>query len=439
MLKCNPAILNGGFATAVKLSFLKYLPAILMVGFSCMPMLSVADIDMHTDTIVRDFEQRANGGEVELVLPIYGYLSIDYDGAEQGGLSFHLYGWERKDSADSDLLMAGPEGELYYGHFGYQKPDNQFDVSVGHRYFFAGGANQSVDGLRLTAGIGPDRATNIFRSLSVDYQDQHGGRTDPTYGTRLAHHIAEQYEIGLFYQKTDADGDLSEEKAGADFLLHLGPWLTLTGLSSYNIDSEDWREHRYDARFLVSHLMIEPSFQYVSYQDYFGKGNPQSNIFHFLQNEEEILAISGTDIVWQGLGGVDIGVRGRHYDYDIRQESALYMAGLLTVNTSSGSQIGIEIGRMDGETADNLYDLYRGYFYWQQPLRIKTQGFISGDALYVAYDAPVYGEDKSIQYSLSAGRRFFDNRMETKLSGIFSQDPYFNSDVGGSVTLHIHY
>jgi hypothetical protein len=331
-----------------------------------------ADIDIHTDTIVRDFEQRADGGEVELVLPIYGYLGIDYGDAEQGGLSFHIYGWERKDSADSDLHMAGPEGELHYGHFGYQKPDNK-------------------------------------------------------------------YENGLFYQKTDAGGDLSEEKAGADFLLHLGPWLTLTGLSSYNIDSEDWREHRYDARFLVSHLMIEPSFHYVSYQDYFGKGNPQSNIFHFLQNEEEILAISGTDIVWQGLGAVDIGVRGRHYDYDIRQESALYMAGLLTVNTSSGSQIGIEIGRMDGETADNLYDLYRGYFYWQQPLRIKTQGFISGDALYVAYDAPVYGEDKSIQYSLSAGRRFFDNRMETKLSGIFSQAPYFNSDVGGLVTLHIHY
>ncbi|MGD9007823.1 MAG: hypothetical protein PVG41_07870 [Desulfobacteraceae bacterium] len=404
-----------------------------------MPARAVADIDIHTDTIVRSFEQRADSGEVELVLPVYGYLGIDYGDAEQGGLSFNLYGWERKDSADSDLNLESSKGKLHYGHLGYQKPDNQFDVGVGHRHFFAGVADQSDDGLRLTAGIGPNMSTFIFEGLSLDYQDHDGGSINATIGTRLAYHIMGQYKIGLFYQKTDADGDLSEKKAGADFLLRLGSRLTLSGLSSYNIDSEDWSEHRYDARVLVSHLMIEPSFQYVSYQDYFGKGNAQNNIFHFLQNEEEILAISGTDVMWQGLGGVDIGVRGRHYDYDIRQESALYMAGLLTVNTASGSQIGIEIGRMDGETADNLYDLYRGYFYWHQPLRIKTQGFISGDALYIAYDAPVYGEDKSIQYSLSAGRRFFDNRMETKLSGIFSQDPYFDSDVGGAVTLHIHY
>lgn len=115
------------------------------------------------------------------------------------------------------------------------------------------------------------------------------------------------------------------------------------------------------------------------------------------------------------------------------------MAGLLTVNTSSSSQIGVEIGRMDGETPDNIYNLYRGYFYWQPPLKMKAQGFISGDALFIAYDAPVFGEDKSIQYRVSAGRRFFNNRMETKLSGTFSQDPYVEKDVGGIVTLHIHY
>lgn len=243
----------------------------------------------------------------------------------------------------------------------------------------------------------------------------------------------------IIYQKTDADGELAEEKAGADLVLNLGSWLTLTGMSRYNLDSENWREHRYNAQVFVSHLMVEPSFQYFSYQDYFGKGNSQNNIFHFLQNDEETLAISGTDIVWQGLGPVDVGIRGRQYDYDLRQESALYAAGLLALNTTNGSQVGVEIGRMDGETADNIYDLYRGYFYWQQPFKMKPKGFISGDALYIAYEAPVFGEDKSVQYSLSAGRHFFNDRLETKLSGIFSQDPYYDSDVGGVVTLHIHY
>lgn len=358
----------------MKFSFLKPLTALLMIVFGYGPILAVADIDIRNDTSARGFERREDSGDVEPGLPVHGCLSIEYGDAEQGGLSLHLYGGGRKDSAGSDLHMADQDSQRLYGHLGPQKPGNQFSESIGRRHLFAGVANRSAEGLRLNAGIAPNLSANIIK-----------------------------------------------------------------GLSSFNIDSVDWKEHRYDARFLVSHLMIESYFQYFSYQDYFYKENSRNNIFHFLQNEEEILAISGTDIVWQGLGAVDVGVRGRHYDYDINQESASYMAGLLTVNTSSDSQVGVEIGRMDGETADNVYYLYRGYFYWKPPLRIKTQGFISGDALYIAYDAPVYGEDKSIQYSLSAGRRFFNNRMETKLSGIFSQDPYFDSDVGGAVTLQIHY
>lgn len=423
----------------MKSSVLKCFAAILIIGFCYVPLAAVADIDIRSDTIVRGFERRVDSGEDELVLPVYEYLSVDYGDAEQGGLSFHLYGWGRKELAGSDFFDDDTEAELMYGYIRYKKPYSLFDASLGRQHIFAGVANQSLDGLHLSGGLGPYLSVSIFGGLPVDYQDHDGGSADATYGTRVAHHFEDHYEIGLSYQKTEADGELSEEKAGADLILHLGSWLTLNGLSSYNLDSENWREHRYDAQFLASHLAIEPSFQYFSYQDYFGKGNSQNNIFHFLQNEEEILAISGTDIVWQGLGPVDIGVRGRHYDYDKRQESALYMAGLLTINTSRGSQIGVEIGRMDGETPDNIYDLYRGYFYWQQPLRIKSRGFISGDALYIAYDAPVYGADNSVQYTVSAGCHFFNNRMETKLSGIFSQDPYFDDDVGGVVTLHIHY
>ncbi len=404
-----------------------------------MPLAAAVDIDIRSDTIVRGFERRADSGEDELVLPVYEYLDVDYGDTEQGGLSFHLYGWGRKDLAGGDYYEDDPEGELMFGYIRYHKPYSRLDASIGRQHVFAGVANQSVDGFRLSGGIGPYFSASIFGGLPVDYEDQDGGSADATYGTRLAHHLDGHYEIGLSYQKTEADGELAEEKAGADLVLNLGSWLTLTGLSSYNIDSENWREHRYDAQLLVSQVMIEPSFQYFSYQDYFGKGNSQNNIFHFLQDEEEVLSIAGTDIVWQGLGAVDVGVRGRHYDYDRRRETASYMAGLLTVNTSSSSQIGVEIGRMDGDSADNIYDLYRGYFYWQQPLKMKAKGFISGDALFIAYDAPVYGEDKSVQYSVSAGRHFFNNRMETKLSGIFSKDPYFDNDVGGVVTLHIHY
>ena len=247
------------------------------------------------------------------------------------------------------------------------------------------------------------------------------------------------HKLGRLYQKTDADDKAAEDQAGADLVLNVGSWLTLSGLSSHHRDSEDWREHRYNAQLTIHHLVIEPSFEYFAYKDYFSKGSERNSIFHFLRDSEEILAISGTDVIWQGLGPVEVGVRGRQYDYDIRNERATYMAGLLTVNTTRGNQIGVEVGRMEGETSTNIYNLYRGFFYWQKPFRMESRGFISGDALYIAYEAPVYGEDKSIQYTLSAGRQFFNNKMETKLSGIFSQDPYFKNDIGGVMTLQIHY
>jgi hypothetical protein len=55
--------------------------------------------------------------------------------------------------------------------------------------------------------------------------------------------------------------------------------------------------------------------------------------------------------------------------------------------------------------------------------------FISGDLLYAAYDQPIYGQDNSFFASLGAGQRFLDDRLELKLSGDYSSDPYFDSDL----------
>ena len=415
------------------------LVAAFFIGLCFGSKVLASEIDVRSETIIRGFERSVAEDDEALVVPVYEYLGVDYGDTEQGGLSLHLYGWGRKDLASSDFFQDDPDAELLYGYVRYRKPYSAFTVNLGRQHIFAGVINQSVDGLQLGAEIGTYLSISAFGGLPVDYQDQEGGSADATYGARMAHHLATRYEVGLSYQKTDADDELAEEKAGADLVLHLGPWLTINGLSSYNLESEDWREHNYSAQLLISHLSIEPSYQFFSYRDYFGKGTNRNNIFHFLRDDDESLSIAGTDVVWQGLGPVDVGLRGRQYDYDVRSESAMYMAGLLTLNTADGSQVGIEIGRMDGETIDNIYNLYRGFFYWQKPFKMAATGFISGDALYIAYDASVFGEDKSVQYSVSAGRKFLKDRLETKLSGIYSQDPYFDSDVGGLVTLQIQY
>ena len=415
------------------------LVAALLIGVVCVPVVAAADIDIRSDTIIRGFERRAYNGDDKPVSPVYAYPGIDYRDGSQGGLSLQLYGWGRKDPAVGEFFEDDPDGEPPYGYLLYRKPDRRLHLDLVRRHIFTGDVDHGIGGLKVGAGFGPYVSATVFGGRSIEYQDQNDGTADAAYGTRVAHHNATHYEFGLSYQKTGTGVETAEEKAGADLMLNLGSWLTVSGLSNYNLNSEDWLEHRYNAKILISGLMVEPSYQYFSYQDSVGKGAHQNNIFHFLQDNEEILAIAGTDVVWQGLGPVDLGVRGRRYEYDIRQESALYVAGLLMLNTSNGSQIGVEVGRMDGETIDNIYDLYRGYFYWQQPFNLAAQGFISGDALYVAYEAPIFGEDKSVQYTLSAGRYFFDKKLETKLSGIYSQDPYINDDVGGVVTLQIHY
>ena len=185
--------------------------------------------------------------------------------------------------------------------------------------------------------------------------------------------------------------------------------------------------------------VLEPSYQTFSYQDYFGTGEEESNLFHFLANSEEQITILGADLQWQGFGPVRLGGRYNHYVYDVRQETAGYYAALLSLDISGGSQLGIEAGRMDGEIADNIYTLYRAYFYWVNPFRLSESAFISGDGIFQAYDTPVFGEDSSINLSFSAGFHLANDSLEFKLTGLYSQDPYFEENVEGLVTLQYQY
>jgi hypothetical protein len=94
---------------------------------------------------------------------------------------------------------------------------------------------------------------------------------------------------------------------------------------------------------------------------------------------------------------------------------------------------------MDGQTADNLYNLYRAYLYWQNPLQIQVLEFISADALFVAYDTPIHDRESSAQFSLGAGRNFYNDQLETRFSVIYSADPYFEDDLSGIATMQINY
>jgi hypothetical protein len=426
------------------LDTLKFFPltlvvALLVIFFPWHSLLLAAEIDFRSQTIMRGFERDIESGEKKFILPVYEYLGIDYGDPEAGGLSVHLYGWGRKDMTSSTYFEDDPDGDLVYGYLQYAKPFSRLRINMGRQHIFSGVTNESVDGLQVETGLGPYFSASLYGGLPTADGADDGGSGDSIYGGRLAHRLGSSYEIGLSYQNVTTNGALDASKAGADLVIQVGAWLTLNGLSSYNLESGDWREHNYSARLQLDHWALEPSYQYFQYQDYFNTNNENNTIFAFLKESDETLAMAGADLLWQGAGAVEMGVRGRSYTYNVRQESAQYVAGLLNIHFTGGSQIGAEVGKMDGQTPENIYGLYRGYFYWQNPFKLAASGFVSGDALYVAYDAPVYGQDSSVHYTLGAGRTFLNNRIETKLSVIYSQDPYFESDFGGVMTFQIDY
>lgn len=392
-------------------------------------------LSFSSQTTLRAFQRDTREGEDTLVLPIYEYMGLDFGDAEEGGWSAHAYGWGRSDLADSAYFEETSDGDLLYGYLEYSKPYSALHLVMGRQQIFAGVTNESVDGLQLAAGVGGVLTATVFGGVTSASNET---SSDTTYGGRIAFHPKPAYELALSYQNTDLEGD-PDQRAGVDLSLNWSDWLTFQGLSSYNLDNEDWREHNYAVALRYQDVILQPAYQYFSYQDYFGTGSEKSNLFRFLKDTEEQVTISGADLQYQGSLPLRLTGRYNQYAYSIRQEAAVYYAVLISVDLPEGSQLGGEAGRMDGETDDNIYTLYRVYFYWANPLKLGSSAFISGDAIFQAYDAPVFGKDTATNYSLSGGLRFLDDALGVKLTGAYSQDPYFDDNLEGILTLQINY
>lgn len=423
----------------MKFTSLHFLGAAIALFLPCGSLLFGGDVEFSSETIVGGYERTVDNNDPKLVLPVYEYIGLDYGDTESGGLSWHFYGWIRKESTGSGYYEDDPDGALIYGYLQYAKPYSRFRINLGRQHIFSGITNESVDGFQLETGLGPSFSASVYGGLPVAFNSAESGSGHLTYGGRLAYHFKSAFELGLSYQNINADSETVQNTAGADLTLKVGPWLVLNGLSSYNLETQDWREHRFDASLAIGPLILEPSYHFFQYDDYFNVENVNNNTFTFLRESDETLTIVGADLLWQPADLLEIGIRGRNYTYDLRDESARYYAGLLTFNLLGGSQLGAEVGRMDGETSENIYMLYRGYFYWQNPLELSAAGFISGDIMYIAYDAPIYEVDNSFYGSLGGGHTFFDDRLKAKLSVTYSQDPYFDSDVGALMTIYIQF
>jgi hypothetical protein len=58
-------------------------------------------VEVSSETLSGAFRRDTDNEDDSLVVPVYEYLRMDFGALEQGGLSFHLYGWGRYDLKDS--------------------------------------------------------------------------------------------------------------------------------------------------------------------------------------------------------------------------------------------------------------------------------------------------------------------------------------------------
>jgi hypothetical protein len=399
---------------------------------------SAAPVEIQSSTIFRLLQRDTLTDKDATVAPVYEYLQADIGGGNIKGLSFHLYGWGRTDLAGSDLYRDDSTAELLYGYLEYTRPASNFNLRLGRQQVVAGIANDSIDGLSLFADLGPSFSLSAYGGLPVAFGTVQGRSGDQIYGGRLSHHRASRYDLGLSYQQLGNDGDKQDQQLGIDTAFALPAGASLAGRSSYNLESDGWGEHFYEISAAFGPFSFRPFFEKYDYRDYFASGDRTPNPFAILTQSNEGLTSYGTDILWKKIANWDIGAKVKHFTYQVNDDTATYYAGLVTWHGQELTQIGGELGTMQGDAARNQYQLSRLFFYWDRPVGLPAS-FISGDLVYALYDEAIFGTDSSFFASLGAGQRFLKDRLEVKLSGDYSADPNFDSDLRGMLVMNYRF
>lgn len=396
-------------------------------------------VEVSSETLALAFRRNTNNGDDSLVVPAYEYLRMDFGALDQQGLSFHLYGWGRYDFDDGGIYEDNPDGELIYGYMEYNRSDYNFNLKLGRQHLMTGVINNSIDGIGIQSALTSYLKLTAFGGSPVGLTSEPGRSEDYIYGSRVAGHIGSQYEIGLSYKKKFSNSEKDEEIAGIDLFAALPFNTNLIGSSSYNLDTRGWGAHAYELQFDISDFHFRPFFERYRYQDYFNTKDNSANPFRFLATTDEILTIVGSEVVWRRFSRVDLGSKVNFYDYDKGGDPALYAEGNVNWYVNEQTQIGGQLGRMNGDTDATHYLMTRAFFYWNMPANPVRLGFITGDTMYVLYDENRYGHDSSLWISLGGGWRLLDDALKIKVSGDWSNDPYFESDLRGQIKIEYNY
>ena len=401
-------------------------------------LVNASSFNISSETILRAFERENSDGEKFMTLPVYEYLGVDYGDPGFGGFSFHANGWGRIDLGDQEYYQNDTEGYVLDGYVQYSNPEHGLDVKLGRHHIYAGIVNQSVDGFGFKGNAGSHVSLLAYGGYPVGYEDVNGRTGDSTFGGRMAFEQLFPGEVGVSYKKLSNDNITIDDKLGADLSLYLFDRVAFSGVSFWNLETEDWGEHSYAGDLYINQFSFNARFQMFQYADYFS-GDSESQTLGYLQDTDETLTIVGGDIIWQQFHGFDAGLKLNHYTYDVRQETSQYTGLVFNMYGQEQSSVGAEAGLMDGDSAENSYYLGRIYFYWDAPLGAMEKWFLDGDFMYVGYEEEIYGRDNSIFSSAGCGRKLLDDAFKIKISGDYSSDPYHDADIRFMTTIQFEH
>ena len=200
-----------------------------------------------SEIILSGFERENDQGDSQQVIPIYEYMQMDYGQLEAEGFSLHLYGWLRGDAGGGGFYEENTDGELLYGYVEYLPPSGGFNLKIGRQHLFSGIVNDSVDGIGVQGMLGPYMTIELFGGVPIALDDENGRSGDTIFGGRSALFLGKLNDIGLSYKRITDDNETVENRLGLDTSLGLSTLVTVHGLSSWNIETQEWREHTYEA------------------------------------------------------------------------------------------------------------------------------------------------------------------------------------------------
>jgi hypothetical protein len=399
--------------------------------------LSATEFRVQSDTLIRSMQRDIGGVKDKSVTPGYEYLQVDAGQLTEKGFSLHSYGWGRFDFADSLYFDNRDDGELLYGYLQYADPATALDLKVGRQNIAVGVGNDVIDGLQVSGDLGAGLVASAYGGQPVGFTSVNGRTGDSIYGGRLGYRQRQYGEVGVSGKISDNDSVTAEETVGLDLSLFLPGEISIYGMSSRNLESKGWAEHSYELRIPFKTVSFRPYFGQYDYEHYFGTGVNTVNPFRVLAINGEKLRVIGLDTTVRYSGSLDLGVKIKGNDYD-RTNGSSYASGLVVWHGDKLSQTGVEVGYMNGDLDKQKYLLTRLFGYWEAPSGFGI-GFFSGDLMWARYKESLYGRDNSLFLSLGTGRNFLDNALEVKLSGDYSRDPYFDSDVRGLLAVTYRY